>query len=185
MDATEIDVQVAKAQRGDREAFGVLVMELQGPVRLALAWSAPTTDLLEEVVQATFVTAFQSLSTYQLRGTFQAWLKGIATNLLARELRARRRLIALDQNVLERELFTEADAELVGRSQEEALQALRSCLENLTPRARRLIELRYQSAIPLAQLAEDARLRSGTLAVTLFRIRETLRICMTGKGIVP
>jgi len=80
---------VRAAQRGDREAFGVLVS------RHARSILSLTTRMLgssdgEDVAQDTFVAAYKSLSRFQFDSKFSTWLYRIATNKCADALRARR-----------------------------------------------------------------------------------------------
>lgn len=177
MDAVRLDQLAVRAQQGDREAFRQLVMECQQPLRLALAWRAPSADLVEEVLQATFVTAFERLAGYRPEGTFLAWLKGIGRNLLLTELRQRRRSVGLDEGAMEDPEPEDAAV------QAEQVAALRDCVAALAPRARLLLERRYTAGLPLATLARQFKQKENTLAVTLSRIRAELRRCLDGKGV--
>jgi RNA polymerase sigma-70 factor (ECF subfamily) len=181
MDATALDAVVARAQGGDRAAFHTVVMETQQAVRVTLAWRAPSADVVEEVLQATFVMAFQRLESYRLEGTFIPWLRGIARNLLAQELHGRRRHVELNGDLLDRALLaplpSSADEDEVA-----ANAALHACLDQLAPRARLLVERRYASDLPLAVIAQQFKQKANTLAATLMRIRTELRDCLAAKG---
>src|SRR5258708_5510062 len=110
LDPERIDALVAVAQGGDRDAFASLVVGLYAQLAGFLAFHAPTPELMDEILQATFVTAFERLGEYERRGTLAGWLKGIARNLLRRELARRARLTGSDVEVIEGLL---ADAALV------------------------------------------------------------------------
>ncbi len=179
MDTAGLDQLAVRAQQGDREAFRSLVLECQQPLRLSLAWRAHSAELVEEIVQATFVTAFETLASYRSEGTFLAWLKGIGRNLLFSELRTRQRHVGLNDEAFE--LDDDDNEDEAAQTCQAA--ALRDCLAGLAPRARLLLERRYAQGLPLAQLARQFKQKENTLAVTFGRLRAELRRCLTNKGI--
>lgn len=83
------DALALRAQAGDREAFSELVVALYPQLTGFLAFHAPSAELADEIAQATLVMAFERIADYQPRGTCAGWLKGIARNLLRRELSRR------------------------------------------------------------------------------------------------
>jgi len=81
---------VRAAQRGDREAFGVLISR-HAPSILSLTTRmlGQTADA-EDVAQETFIAAFRALSGFQFDAKFSTWLYRIAVNKCTDSLRARR-----------------------------------------------------------------------------------------------
>ena len=81
---------VRASQRGDREAFGVLVTR-HAPSILSLTTRmlGQTADA-EDVAQETFVAAYKALSGFKFVSKFSTWLYRIATNKCTDALRARR-----------------------------------------------------------------------------------------------
>jgi RNA polymerase sigma-70 factor, ECF subfamily len=176
-DAERIDRIVTRAQQGDREAFHDLVVALQHEVRLFVASRAYSLELIEEILQATFVTAWERLGTYDARGSFLPWLKGIAKNRLREEIRARARFDAHSNDSLERvldEAFVAQDAE---RSDDDDARRLMRCLERLAPRSREMIERHYGKGTGLNQLAQQFKQTRQAIASALHRIRRTVRAC--------
>ena len=89
-DAARDDAALVRAsQRGDREAFGVLIS------RHALSILSLTTRMLgpaadaEDVAQETFVAAYKALSRFRFDSKFSTWLYRIAVNKCTDSLRAR------------------------------------------------------------------------------------------------
>ncbi len=186
MDPERIDVVVAAAQAGDRDAFANLVVELYPQIAGFLAFHAPTPELMDEIVQATFVTAFEKLGEYELRGSFAGWLKGIARNLLRRELARRSRLNAIsgsDLAAIEGMLADAAQVELEQNQHDDAeardrlLARLRHCFEKLSPRTRLIAERRFVDDLPLNQLAQQFKQSRASIAKILFVVRRDLRSC--------
>jgi RNA polymerase sigma-70 factor (ECF subfamily) len=92
------DVALVRAsQRGDREAFGVLISRYaQSILSLTRRMLGPTADA-EDVAQETFVAAYKALSTFKFDSKFSTWLYRIGVNKCTDSLRARRpETISLD-----------------------------------------------------------------------------------------
>lgn len=185
MDLTpeEIDGLVERAQRGEQQAFWDLVLQVQQDVRLFIAVLAPSSELVEEILQATLLKAHDILPKYELRRTFIQWLKGIARNLLRQELHSRSRHLSMASQTLEA-VVAEACLGEIDTAPEapEPDAALRECMDRLAPHARELIDRRYGQGLPLNRLAQQFKKPADTICVTLHRIRETLRQCLAAKG---
>src|SRR5215212_5694733 len=83
MESSGISVLVARAQRGDREAFGELYEQLAPKIYNHLYYRANgRTALAEDLTEDVFVKAMTKLHAYEDRGVpFSAWLHRIAANL--------------------------------------------------------------------------------------------------------
>ncbi len=77
----EIIVQV---RAGDVDAYAVLVRRYERLVRAAVLRKCSDRHHADDVVQETFLIAFQSLASLQDRARFGPWLLGIARNRTAR-----------------------------------------------------------------------------------------------------
>ncbi len=187
MDEHAIDQLVIAAQGGDRDAFAQVVVELYPQLAGFLAFHAPTPDVMDEIVQASFVTAFERLSTYEPRATFAGWLKGIARNLLRQELARRARLTGSDLAVIEGLLADAAlgdleQAEQQTDRQQQLLSRLRQCFDKLSPRTRQIAERRFIDDVPLNRLAQQFKQSRAAIAKILFVVRRDLRTCAEQSG---
>lgn len=83
---------VAEILRKDRKATAELVArhadDVYGYVRRRLA---PQTDLIDDIVQETFLAAWDSLATFQSQAPLRIWLLGIARHKVEDYYRARLR----------------------------------------------------------------------------------------------
>jgi len=182
----DLDRLAVRAQGGDHEAFVAVVEATEHQLRVLVSCYATSLGMVDEVMQGTYVTAFEKLATYEARGTLQAWLGGIARNLVRRELDGRRRQQALDGEVLDQVLAQAAHERLEhedDRVPERELATLRQCLEQLAPEARRLVDERYLADKPVNEIARLLQRTSNWVAVSLFRIRKTLHLCLARSGV--
>ena len=91
-------VLVQAAQRGDREAFSVLVSRHDASIfNVTTRMLGPTADA-EDAAQETFVSAYRALSNFQFGSKLSTWLYRIAVNKCTDALRARRPTESLDDS---------------------------------------------------------------------------------------
>ena len=87
----ETELLVERARAGDAEAVGALFRRYGGTLyRLAYRLLGSREDA-EDVVQDVFVGLRVSLSRYESRGAFSAWLRRVAARVALMRLRADRR----------------------------------------------------------------------------------------------
>lgn len=172
---TSVDRLVPQAIGGDEQAFHGIFDATYLELRLFVCTRARSQELVDEVVQATFVTAFESLGTYRQGGAFLAWLKGIARHRLQEERRRRARLMPLSE---------------IGDVSEEPPdisdlgQRLDGCLGRLSTQARQLLELRYRQGMAVQDIATHLGRTAGSVSVSLHRLRQVLAECL-GPEVVP
>lgn len=189
-DSLDLDRLAAQIQRGNQEAFTDLIRATALPLRCFVATMAADGSQVEEIIQATYVTAFQRIGSYELRGTMMPWLKGIARNLLLRDLRERKRQLQVDMSVIDEVLVDDSwqraqadDEQLATRTQ--ALDNLQRCLQALPAPARALLLACYQDALTLNQLAQRFRRTRAAIAMQLSRLRASLRTCVQRQAEQP
>jgi RNA polymerase sigma-70 factor (ECF subfamily) len=84
---------VLASQRGNREAFGVLVSRYATSVLTIASRMLGRAADAEDVAQETFVAAYRALPRFQCDAKFSTWLYRIAVNKCHDALRARRPLM--------------------------------------------------------------------------------------------
>jgi RNA polymerase sigma-70 factor (ECF subfamily) len=183
MTPDEIDALVTRARGGDRAAFRALVLALEPDVRLCVGAFEVSDGLVEELVQATFVSAYQSLAQYKGGGAFRAWLKAIARNHLLRTLREQKRFADGGGDLLEGALVDTALEEIDRMDElERQTRRLRDCVAALPERLRALVERRYMEEASTVRLARELSRSEVWVRVTLCRVRQALRRCMEEAG---
>jgi RNA polymerase sigma-70 factor, ECF subfamily len=181
MDTARADALVRQVQSGNRDAFRALFLEFERPIRCYLSAHASSAEMVDEVLQATFVACYESIGMYEPRGTFSFWLRGIARNRLLKELRQRARHDHVGADVLEATLAEVAAAQ-VASSPDDAEPHLQRCLDQVTPRVRDLLQRRYVDQVAVKQLAVELAQSETWVSVTLHRARAFLRDCLQRGG---
>jgi RNA polymerase sigma-70 factor (ECF subfamily) len=178
MESAALDRLAVRIQGGDREAFRAMFLACERPVRLFLSAHATSPELVDEALQATFIACFESIATYEPRGTFLYWLKGIARNRLLKELRERARHARLTADALEQQLAGD-DADALERGEEHDLVRLERCLGQVSPPVRALLTRRYVERAAVKDLAVTLGRTETWVSVTLHRARAFLRTCLS------
>ncbi len=160
------------AARGDRAAFTALVEATCGEIQAFVAARAAHLSMVDEVVQATYVAAFESIATYRPGSSVEAWLKGIARHRLLEELRrCRRGQAGLAAAAVV--AVAEPDGDPDGHR-----DRLAACLERLPAAWRRIIADRYWQDQPVQDIADRLGTSPGTVSQTLYRARQALLGCL-------
>jgi RNA polymerase sigma-70 factor, ECF subfamily len=165
---------VRKAARGDGDAFHALVDRHAAELfRLAASLSAVRADA-EDVVQETFVGAYQGLKRFDGRASVKTWLKRILVRQAARAWnRSRRSRSALPlegaaETAIQKESIS-ATAMVDGRID------VAGVLGTLAPEHREVIAMREFEDMSYTEMAEVLGIPQGTVESRLHRARADLR----------
>jgi RNA polymerase sigma-70 factor (ECF subfamily) len=180
LEPTAIDALVLRAQAGDQEAFGALVMDFEWPVRAWITARCPAGADADDVAQTTFVEAFKNLGRYQVGSDFRTWLFTIARYQVMAELTRLRRLADYHERYFPHALWQELErrALMMDLRDDERLTALRDCLAALDDDDRALLTQRYSDEMPLRQMAQLRQRSEGAIKKSLFQLREQLHTCL-------
>jgi RNA polymerase sigma-70 factor, ECF subfamily len=77
-----------RAQRGDEEAFVLIVRQYERPVFNYVLGCVRNHHLAEDITQEVFFRVFQSLSRFSFRSQFTTWLFSVTKNRVLDELRS-------------------------------------------------------------------------------------------------
>ena len=165
------------AARGDRDAYGRIVVGCQSTVTsiaLAIVRDVPAS---EDIAQEAFLSAWQNLRKLQNPASFLPWLRQIARNLARDHLRglAHRRAPAGD---IEAALAAVADphpgpSERLAHAQEEAAAA--AVIDRLPEESREVLLLYYREGQSSRQVASLLGLQDAAVRKRLSRARQQVR----------
>ena len=183
-EAEQEDAQLVRAsQRGDQEAFALLVRRHQRRIfNLSLGLLTDEKDASESTQEA-FVAAWQGLPSFRGEARFATWLYRLAYQCGLRQLERRKREHALKAAL-------QAEQDLVGIRTEQRvtdttrrhdLQALvREQLEHLPLEDRTVLILRHLHDQTYEEIAAILSIPVGTVKTQLFRARTLLKERLTG-----
>ena len=169
---------------GDRDAYSEVVAEYQDMLLAYAAFRIPDAALVDEVVQQTFIRAYEQLRDFQTDKDFGVWLRSICRFMILAELKRVTRDRQNKDNYQEHlkvRLLGEALERGESTADEDVLRRLQGCLGRLQQTARSLVTLRYQELLKVDDIASRLGQSATWVATTLFRVRETLRKCL-GEG---
>lgn len=169
---------VARARKGDLEAFGDLVARHQaGLVRYLIHMVSNPADA-EDVAQEALLRAYRALKDFRGQSTFRTWLYQIGTNA-ARTMLDKRRLRREDQES-ETEGMDVASGEQVER-RIVAHDQLRRALAALPDDWREAVVLRDIEGLEYREIADALGIPIGTVESRIFRGRQRLKQIVTSK----
>lgn len=167
---------IQRAQKGDHDAFGMLVDEHQRYVyNLALRVLKDENEALD-LTQETFVRAWTALPNFKGQSQFRTWLYRIVTNLCYNRLpNLRRSLNDLGDDVMEEIPETNLSAPAQEFESNETRHHLHQAIDELDASYKLLITLRYQNELSYDEIASTLNLPLGTVKTGIFRAKEQLR----------
>jgi len=120
------------------------------------------------------------MDTFEQGTNFKAWIFTIARYEVQnfRRKAVNKKSCYLDEGLMD--IIASEAAEAIDQT-DERLTLLQSCLKKLNSKQKELIIERYGEGTSLAQFARESDQSPDSLRVTLFRIRNTLRKCVSKK----
>lgn len=176
MTRSEEDAQlVARAVRGDLEAFDALVTRHQRQLMARALASTGRLEDADDLVQESFVRAFENLAALKEPEAFGSWLRTIHDRLAVDRSR-RRKTGAELRPALGAQLPDEAPDPEQRLLSLELAEQVKQALACLPPgRQREIFRMRYQEGLPIQEIAERLGVHTGTVKVHLFRSARALR----------
>lgn len=170
---------IERVQRGDKEAFRLLVTRYELSVFQLLRILAPRHVPVQDLAQEVFLTAFLKLNTFDAtRGRFLSWLLTIAKH---QAFNARRKRVVLANDELaDTATETTPEDELDGQQIERRLD---DTLANLPDEQRTAFILAEIVGLPAEQIAEIERCLVTTIRSRISRAKAALLAAIsTAKG---
>lgn len=173
---------VARAQRGDKRAFELLVEKYQRKLGRLLSRFIRDPSEVEDVTQEAFIKAYRALPAFRGDSAFYTWLYRIGINTAKNYLMAlgRRAPTSTEVEAEEAEGFEEGEQlrdintpESVLLSSEIA-QTVNATIEKLPEELRTAIQLREIEGMSYEDIARVMDCPIGTVRSRIFRAREAI-----------
>jgi RNA polymerase sigma-70 factor (ECF subfamily) len=183
MSEREIDSQlVARAQRGDKRAFELLVVKYQRKLGRLLARFIRDPAEVEDVTQEAFIKAYRALPAFRGDSAFYTWLYRIGINTAKNYLMAlgRRAPTSTEVRAEDAEGFEDGEQlrdintpESVLLSTEIA-RTVNATIDELPEELRTAIQLREIEGMSYEDIARIMDCPIGTVRSRIFRAREAI-----------
>ena len=181
MTKDERDTMLVQAcLNGDRNAFGKLVDHYERALYNAAYRITGSVDDAMDVTQATFVSAYEKLHTFDPSRRFFSWIYRIACNRALKVVEKRRPLAAVDAHVHRADSDPEAEF-----GSTEAGELLERALRELSLDHRIAIVLKHILGCSYREIGALLGIPEKTVKSRLFTARRRLRSVLLEKGFVP
>jgi RNA polymerase sigma-70 factor (ECF subfamily) len=179
----DIDRQlVVRAQRGDKQAFELLVEKYQRKLARLLSRFIRDPAEVEDVTQEAFIKAYRALPAFRGDSAFYTWLYRIGINTAKNYLMAmgRRAPTSTEVEADEAEGFDEGEQLRDINTPESLLlsneiaETVNSTIEQLPEELRTAIQLREIEGKSYEDIAREMNCPIGTVRSRIFRAREAI-----------
>ncbi|MDP4222551.1 MAG: sigma-70 family RNA polymerase sigma factor [Bacteroidota bacterium] len=173
-------VLVEMAKNGDEKAFASLMNRYRDSIYFLLLKMVSNTSDAEDLTIEAFGKAFRNLDSFTPDFAFSTWLFKIATNNCIDFIRKKQTSPSpIDQLQDDLDSLTvniqsdlpDPEESLIN---DQKIAVLRGIVNQLKPRYRRLIELRYYKEYSYEEIAKELDLPIGTVKAQLFRAKSLL-----------
>jgi RNA polymerase sigma-70 factor (ECF subfamily) len=180
MALAQLDEEVVRrAQRGDRDAFDLLVRTYQTAVFNHVYHLVGDRGLAEDLTQDVFVRVYQRLPSFSFRSRFTTWLFQIAVNRVVDEMRV------LERRPRPAELPIDDLLAVADRSTEhsETIDAIWRAVGELSVDLKTALLLRDVVGLSYAEMAEALGLSLATVKWRIYKAREDVQLALAREGI--
>jgi len=143
-------------------------------MRLCLGYFGGDQDKANDVCQEIFIKVWKHLDKFEGKSQVSTWIYRIAVNTCLNALRTSKK--DLNHIKLKDDLLAEEESQT--SDEENRLQAMHACIQQLNPKDRSIILLVLEQE-PYTEIASIMGLSENNLRVKIHRIKDKLSKCVT------
>lgn len=186
MSAEETDkALVARARKGDRRAFDLLVLKYQHRVQRLIARYIRDPGQVQDLAQETFIKAYRALERFRGDSAFYTWIYRIAVNTAKNQLASDARggySVSLnsggsdesDEPMVEPEALRDGATPDALAATEQLKSAIDRAIADLPEDLRTALTLREMEGLSYDEIASVMACPIGTVRSRIFRAREAV-----------
>lgn len=178
------DDEIAQLARQDRrKALSAVVAKYRRPLFRHAFHMLHDAEEAYEITQEVFVRAWRETRLFDADFHIKGWLYRVTANLSLKHIRARRvrALFAIRRPDIPKEVTVPVADAIHGEVRKEVAAAL----EELPPRFRQLVVLRYFDDLSYKEIADAMRMPIGSVMSGLSRARERLKKLLKNAELEP
>lgn len=169
-----------KIFEGNKNDFHHLEKKYKTLIKSAIRKMIKDDEDINDLIQETFIKAYNALHTFQFGYSFSSWIYRIASNCCIDFMRKKKlNTFSINQK-------TNSDEEYIFEIQDDSYNpdlniinseksvALKKAIENLPENYKLIIKLRHEEDLDYSQISEKLELPLGTVKAHLFRARKLL-----------
>jgi RNA polymerase sigma-70 factor (ECF subfamily) len=168
-------ILVAKAAQGDHAAFAMLVVRYREKLHRLIYFMVHHQEDTLDLLQDTFLKAYENLPRLQKPEIFVSWLSKIAINLAINHVKRRARWRKCQDKLWENSKAEDIESPDSTLEEQENHAMLRSVIMELPPKQRSVLVLCDMEGHSYKETAEILQCRIGTVMSRLFYARNFLR----------
>ncbi|WP_286234875.1 RNA polymerase sigma factor RpoE [Thalassotalea sediminis] len=172
---------VERVQRGDKNAYNLLVTKYQNKVANLVSRYVRNHSDVPDIVQEAFIKAYRALPNFRGESAFYTWLYRIAVNCAKNHMVASgRKPPGTDVEIEDAEIYDSGDALRENASPEKLLltkeikKVVFNTIEQLPDDLRTAINLRELEGLSYEEIATIMECPVGTVRSRIFRAREAV-----------
>lgn len=176
---------VARARKGDRRAFDLLVLKYQHRVQRLIARYIRDPEQVFDLAQETFIKAYRALERFRGDSAFYTWIYRIAVNTAKNQLASDARagyMVSLnsggsdesDEPMMEPEALRDGGTPDALAATEELREAIDRAISDLPEDLRTALTLREMEGLSYDEIAAVMDCPIGTVRSRIFRAREAI-----------
>lgn len=171
-DEAHIRDLVAKAQRGDTDAFGKIYDHFFQSVYRYVTFRLPE-EIAEDLVAEIFVKAWEKLHTYQVRKKvpFGAWIFRIARHSVIDAYRKQKEVMEVPEDMEDPDALNRAETRV---KRKHLLKIVRESMDQLPNKYKDVLQLSYMAELPHSEVARVLRTSEGSVRIMKHRALKKL-----------
>ena len=182
MSDIDIDQQIVeRVQRGDKQAFNLLVTKYQRKIMNVVSRYVSNSGDIADVVQEVFISAYRFLPSFRNDSAFYTWLYRIAVNTAKNYLTSNgRRSPGVEVDIDDAEQYDSGEAlrDIANPerllSSDQVRKTVVNALQSLPEDLRTVITLREIEGLSYEEIADVTGCPVGTVRSRIFRAREVI-----------
>ncbi len=167
---------VAAVIHGDIDAYAAIMARYEQKLERYVLYLVHDTATARDIVQETFIRAYQNLRSYNPKYKFSSWLYRIAHNQAMNAIKKERHTVAVESDTFPDTAYDARIDELVDAKI--LHQRVQQCLGRLAPKYREVVQLIYFENMKYEDASDVLRVPVSTVGVRLSRAKvQLLKIC--------